>query len=281
MNNTIPYIIGYHGLYIQDIFGLSFSESYQLSSATENDYIYVNDIGTKLYTLANATTGYVTEYSMSAVHDINSLTETYRYELRDPNVLGSAYVLMFNPSGTEMYVYNRSPSPVDFRIYQYTLSAAWELSSTSYTRVKTISLSPDEGYNSISMSFSNDGTKLFMMQFSSGSPKIWTHSLSTPWNISTLSFQSSYTFSETLSTPDALVVKPGGDKLFIKHGGFPSGVQNISEFDLLSSYVISTESFLNTEVIPETSVYVRSIHFTPNWLNLYTLDSDALIKHYK
>lgn len=129
--------------------------------------------------------------------------------------------LLFNSSGTSVY-FLRSASG---NITRYPLSTAYDISSygTPDSSVNLSSISDEQGFQ-----WNNDGTKLFVISGSGGGSnagKITEFSLTTTYDLSTLSSGTSYTISNSQEAdPHGLFFKPDGSKLYV------IGLQNDTVF---------------------------------------------------
>ena len=179
----------------------SLSTAYDLSTASYDsvDYnFYSQDTlpfaftfkpdGTKLY-MAGTSTDTAYQYSLSTAWDISTVSydnKSFYLGTQD----ASPYDIKFKPDGTKMYFLGASGD----RVYQYSLSTAWDISTASYDSVNfyfgTQDLNPN-GFN-----FSPDGTRLFMAGISNDG--IFSYFLNTAWDVSTAVYQNSYS---TLSIP--------------------------------------------------------------------------------
>jgi len=73
-----------------------------------------------------------------------------------------------------------------YKVYQYTLSSAWDLSTATYTN-QSVSTGPQDP-NPRHVYLDPSGSKLYIT--GTGTDYIYEYSLSTPWDISTLSYDS-------------------------------------------------------------------------------------------
>jgi len=98
------------------------------------------------------------------------------------------------------------------KIYQYSLSTAWDISTASYDS-KSFDISGEESFPS-GLFFKSDGTKFYIIGFNNY--KIYQYSLSTAWDISTASYDSkNFNVSSQDNGPSNLFFKPDGSKFYI------------------------------------------------------------------
>jgi DNA-binding beta-propeller fold protein YncE len=149
--------------------------------------------GTKMYMLGRSNDN-LYQYSLSTAWDIS----TASYDSVSLNVTSqdtNPYNLHFKPDGTKLYIVGNTNN----RIYQYSLSTAWDLSTASYDSVSYTTTSQDGTPKDIYIK--SDGTKLYLL--GSDNHKIFVYTMSTAWDLSTISYDSvSYPSSGNLETYD-------------------------------------------------------------------------------
>ena len=97
------------------------------------------------------------------------------------------------------------------RIAEYDLSTDWDLSTASYNQNSTVI---NTATNTSGIMFSDDGTRLYTScRFDTDA--INEYSLSTAWNISSLSYVRSFLVGTQEGDPSDLFVKPDGTKLYV------------------------------------------------------------------
>jgi len=114
--------------------------------------------------------------------------------------------ITFKTDGTVMYILSAS----DDRVYQYTLSTAWDVSTASYASI-FYSFS-GLGILPTAIEFKPDGTKMFI---SGTNGTIYGYNLSTAWNVSTASSDTNFSPSE-VSNIAGFAFKSDGTKLYIQ-----------------------------------------------------------------
>lgn len=131
----------------------------------------------------------------------------------------------FKPDGTKLYMVGFND-----RVYPYTMSTAWDLSSATYDNVSF--LQGDDGPQGVY--FSNDGTRMYIAGTSQD--KIFQYTLSTPWLVTSASFVNSRLISGVDTSINDLWFKPDGTKMYM------IGAQNdfVYELDLNTAWDITT-----------------------------------------
>jgi sugar lactone lactonase YvrE len=109
--------------------------------------------GTKVY-ITGSMTDTIYQYSLSTAWDVS----TGSYESKSFSVssqLSIPEAMFFNPNGDKVWVIGSS----NRRVYQYSLSTAWDISTASYDSISFLTHSQDtEPYG---LAFKNDGSKMY------------------------------------------------------------------------------------------------------------------------
>ena len=154
----------------------SFSVSSQASLPTA---LYMKAGWTKMY-MVDLSTDDIFQYTLSTAYDISTASYdsiSYSFSTEDANPRW----LYFKPDWTEIYIWWDSWNAIE----RYTLSTAWDVSTASHTT--TVSISSEDTAPRW-LFFSPDGDKMFLSW--NATDKIYQYTLSTPWDISTLSYDS-------------------------------------------------------------------------------------------
>jgi hypothetical protein len=143
------------------------------------------------------------------------------------------YGLTFNNDGTKLYVTGQGTDTV----YQYSLSTAFDLDTTSYDSVSFNANSQNTAIAGVA--FNNDGTKMYLVGYNSPS-SVFQYSLSTAFDLSTASYDSvSFNVSSQASTAFGLAFNNNGTKMYI----VSFGNDTIYQYSLSSAFNLSTASY--------------------------------------
>jgi len=158
--------------------------AYQNNAQDTQQYaIAVKPDGTKIYTIG-VNTDDIFEYSLSTAWDISTISYTQNFDLLGRVTVGRG--LVFKPDGTVFYVTENSASQK--RVIQFSMTTAWDISTASYGGL--IELNPyisDIRW----VEFKSDGTEMYVSDYSLG--RIYQFSLSTAWDVRTISYTGMYT----------------------------------------------------------------------------------------
>ena len=141
----------------------------------------MNSDGTKWFVLRSSDIVY--RYDLSTAYDISTASQhsTYNLNTGSGGVQTVPTGIFLKPDGTKLYSISYSTNDV---IAEHTLSTAFDLSTASYTAVSPSTAAQEASGQSLY--FKSDGTKLYTTGFSSD--KVHQYSLSTAWDVSTLSY---------------------------------------------------------------------------------------------
>ncbi|OHA50507.1 MAG: hypothetical protein A3A97_01320 [Candidatus Terrybacteria bacterium RIFCSPLOWO2_01_FULL_40_23] len=200
-----------------------------------HDLAFKSD-GTKMY-IVGVGTDAVYQYSLSTAWDISTASYdsiSFSVSAQDNNPTGFA----FKTDGTKMYVVGTTSDTV----YQYSLSTAWDLSSASYSSI-SFSVSGQEA-TSHGLVFKTDGTKMYVVGATNDT--VYQYSLSTPWDISSASYDSiSFSVAGQETIPTGLVLKTDGTKMYVV------GTTNdtVYQYSLPTAWSLSSASYDQGQLI--------------------------------
>ena len=202
--------------------------------------------------------------------------------------LGTIRNIRFNNDGTK--VYWETPS-TNGRLYQAPLSTGWDLSTIgSITNTGTTISSQLTGYNTTfdGFMFNSDGTKLYVADFDfSGSPNVYwirEFSLSTAFDISTLSYSTGYSWTSTISSqPASIEINPDGTHgVMMLKSTTTNYVLDLStgwDFSTLTATLGFSNSFSTGDIPMLTEP--RSGIFNHDGTKFYTVDRGSNIYEFK
>ena len=173
---------------------------------TPRDFTFNND-GTKIY-YVGSTSDTVYQYSLGTAYDI-STASTDTKSLSVASQAGTPTGVELKSDGTKLYI---SDGGTD-AIYQYSLSTAFDVSTGSYDSV-SFSFS-SQGTNTQSIFFSPDGTSLFVCDTTASNDTVYKYSLSTAWDVSTLSYANESFSLAGQDDPFGVAFKSDGSKMYM------------------------------------------------------------------
>ena len=138
----------------------------------------------------------------------------------------------FKSDGTKMYLIGRTNDTV----YQYSLSTAWDVSTSSYDSVSFLASS--QITNPSCLILKPDGTKMYLLGYSSDA--IFQYSLSTAFDLSTASYDSvTFSVSGQETVPRDFRFNADGTKIFL----VGSQSDKVHQYSLTTAYNVGTASY--------------------------------------
>ena len=243
----------------------SFSYSSQESSAYG---VAISADGTKIFVAGTYDTVY--QYTLSVAYDAS--TATYSGNSFNPTQDNSnLYNVVFNPTGTKMYIVATSSNG---RLFEYTLSTGFDLSSTiAYTNNNYVI--GNQAYN---VAFNPAGTRMFAVGALTGSngSSIKQFNLSTGFDLSTISTTSnSFSISSQTSYPNSIALNDDGTKIFV---GDDVNNRNIYEYSASTGWDASTISYSSTHHIANdlggpAQGYLKDLVFSASGNKMYLINA--------
>lgn len=214
-DGTKMFVVGYTNDAVQeyslstawDVSTASHSTSFSIGSQEPNSQgMFIKPDGTKFWITGNSDK--VWQYSISTAWDIS--TASYdSVNFSTSSQAGLPVGIEFKPDGTKMYIMDHQGTQ---SVYQYSLSTAWDLSTTSYDSVSFSTSSQDSA--PLDVAFNSDGTKMYMVGPTNDA--IFQYSLSTAWDLSTASYDNvSFSVASQETSPRDVFFKPDGTKMYV------------------------------------------------------------------
>jgi hypothetical protein len=217
--------------------------------------------GTKMY--LSGLSDVMHTYSLSTPWDVGTANRITSESLDLSTPFDWFMTSFFKPDGLELYVQQHSPA----KLMQYTLTTAWDISTASYTREYT-STASGESYPA-GMFFKPDGTKMYHV--GTGATAVKEFSLSTPWNISTLSYVREFSVASQSTQPMEVHFKPDGTQMYVLEQQTNVGIYS---YNLSTAWDISTASYNNSTgtAISNLTSNPRGMYFKPDGSRLFFVE---------
>jgi len=240
------------------------SKSFSVNSQTNSpEGLFLKPDGTKLYVCSNNSDA-VFQYTLSTAWDIS--TASYNsVTISVGSVVVSPAGITFSADGTKMYLvdaYNE-------KVFQYTLSTAWDLSTASYANL-AFNIAP-QNVQSVEVLLNNNGTKMYMA--GSAGNSIYQYALSTAYNISTASYESkSFSFASQEDLLSAVTFNADGTKMF----AIGTTNDSVYSYTLSTAFDVSTASYDSKSFsVASQELTPRGIVFKPDGSKLYVVGDTA------
>ena len=191
-----------------DVSSASYVQNFSVSTQdTAPTGLFFKDDGSKMY-VVGASGDAVNEYDLSSAWDISTASYSQNFSVSAQDTIPRD--LFFKPDGLEMYIVGLSGVDIN----QYTLSAAWDISTASYSQ--NFSVSAQEA-TPTSLFLSPNGDKLFLLGISGDD--VNEYNLSTAWDISSASYVQNFSVSAQETAPTGIFFKSDGSKMYIVGSG--------------------------------------------------------------
>ncbi len=234
------------------------SDSKEISVAGQDSEPFdtqFNSTGTKMYVLGY-TTDTVYQYTLSTPWDVSTATyDTISFSVNAQEPVPEG--LFFRPDGSTMYVVGVQNNTV----YQYTLSTPWDLSTASYASKSSPSNGGNDG-TTVKVHFNSDGSKMYLTGFINS--RIYQYTLSTPWDVSTATYDSVSGSISQASNSYASTFSHDGKKVFA-----------ISPGDVIYQYTLSTAWDISTISYDSLSYNFNSVDSSLYGITLKDDDTKA------
>ena len=200
--------------------------------------------------------------------------------------------LTFNNDGTKMYTSSMRPGATGDKVYEYDLTAAYNISTATLRtsiNVGTYSGSSTNIHGAMQVVFNNDGTKMFIADHHK---TIIEFTLTTPYDIDTASTTynagQGYDTNANQKRPTSVAFNNDGTKMFVTGNGKNDDTPGeINEYTLDTPFVIETGvTHINTEDLSSTIGYIDGIVFNYDGTKMYLSSGgesggDNTIRQYK
>lgn len=210
-----------------DLTPIASSNAFGIKFKDDGTALYVDGYNTGIY-----------QYTVPTPYDIS----TAYYSGKSKSIsaqTNSSPEIFFKPDGLTLYAQGGGET----KVFQYTLSVAWDISTASYASLFFNTGSQDNNPNG--MFFKSDGTTMYILgqQFS----KIFQYTLSTPWDVSTASYASKFvSVSGVDSTVGGMFISPDGVYLYYFGRNNNDFIQYIMTTPWDISTAVYTDMTLNT-----------------------------------
>ncbi len=194
--------------------------------------------GKKVYLVG--ITDCVHQYSLSTAWDITTLSYDDKYkDFSDDDTVPRG--IAFSLDGTSLYMMGSNHKTV----FQYTLSTPWDVSTAgSPIGSKDISAQDIAPHNIV---FNPTGTILYVV--GNATDTIYQYTLSTPWDIDSLSYSKSLYVGGEENQPHSIDMSPDGKIMLLKG----------SQYDYIQEWLLSTAWDVSTAVYSENYFDTSSI----------------------
>ena len=237
------------------------SKSFSVSSQEANPRgLFFKTDGTKMYVTGNGGQE-VNEYNLSTAFDVDTATYNQVFSVSSQDTYPTG--LFFKSDGTKMYVVGNTGDA----IYEYTLSTAWDISTSSY--VQNVSVS-SQNASPQGVFFKTDGTKMFVAG-SDSTDHIYEYDLSTAFDLSTASFSQSFDTSAQTGGLTGVSFNTDGTKMYV----VDDTGDDVNEYTLSTGWDVSTASYVRNFSVSSQTSSPNDIYFKPDGTKMYIIENST------
>ncbi len=284
------------------------TQEFEDGGSTVVNGVEFNPTGTKMFVTFQNTSrsgtkyGYINEYTLSTPFDISTHTYAGNDERCDFAVGAGSYStnpvdigdLVISSDGLKVFTMRRRIGGNTDTLYRFDLTTPYDVSTCSF--VSDVAIDTDELQNGSNVGdrasavqhyvqgieINPDGTKLFLSfnddSLNSGSftDSIKEYTLSTPYDLSTISFTKKAVSLETAANnnPDAIAFGLNGKRIFATD----HFTQTVTQFTLSTAYDISTatkDGSINIQDLdPSSQDQTRALAFSKDGLKMFVSDDN-------
>ena len=211
--------------------------------------------GTKIFIVGDNTD--IHRHTASTAYDVTSVSSTVDNEITLTEAIEN---IIFKSDGTKVYTLQNTTTDI---IRQYSLSTPWDISTAT---------SDNKSYSSLQSTATRDffirydGLKLYTM--GNTTDKMFQHTLSTAWDISTASYDSvqlDLATEGSQTSPSALWFAPTGEYVWV-HG---NATDDIRQYSMTTAWDLSTASYDSIDYDNANLVGPVSLQFNNDGSKLY------------
>ena len=216
-----------------DVSTAVFTDAFSVAAQDLNPYgLAFNTTGTKMF-ISGSTGDAVYEYALSTGFDVSTASFTDSFSVAAQDI--KPQDIAFNTDGTKMFIVGDTSNSV----YEYALTTGFDVSTASFTDAFSVAgqdLTPE------GLAFNADGTSMFVVARANGA--VYEYTLATGFDVSTASFNTSFSVTSQEVSPAALAFNTTGTKMFV--AGY-SG-DDVNEYTISAPLTLGTGSFASTDV---------------------------------
>ena len=177
--------------------------------------VVFNNDGTKMFIVNHAGRKTVDYWSLSTAFDVSTATFDDGYDIKGQEKRANS--IAFNNDGTRMFIAGVGNN-LQVRVHEFSLDTAFDLSS-GVTQLNTEDLISFQNHID-GVTFNYDGTKMYTITYmnrdgTEAQDLMNQFKLTTPYDVSTLSLEGTYTVSSVSGDSREVVFSNDGSKMFI------------------------------------------------------------------
>jgi DNA-binding beta-propeller fold protein YncE len=232
-----------------------------LASSGSTSFDFSPD-GSRMYVVDNNDDS-IDQYSLSVGWDPYSASYQQSKSIATGGTL-IPFGIAFKSDGAKFFLVENYAK----EIKEYSLSAAWDISTAGLVQSKSISV--DVGTPG-GLFVSADGLHMHVVELSTS--EVHQYALSSAWDVSTASHvRTSGSLSPFGATPRGVTFKPAGTKMFITQ----DNANYIAEYDLSAAFDVSTITSAGSLSVGFQTGNPEDVTFSPDGVNMFVLSPQYL-----
>ena len=220
--------------------------------------VFFKPDGSKMYVIGSSFR-YVNEYSLATNWKVSSATYVDQYYISEESFPTG---VCFSSDGTKMYV---SGWLTNDGVYEYDLSTAWDISTTSYNQFFNTSSQETTPYD---VQFNSDGTKMYVCGTTNDG--VTEYDLSTAWDVSTASYSQVFSTASQTVGPQGMAFGSGGTKMYIVQSNGTT-----YQYTLSTAWDVSSASYDSISVTLSGDSGAYGLYVHPDGTNIYAAQSQS------
>jgi sugar lactone lactonase YvrE len=189
----------------------SYSQAFSVSAQETNPQgIFFRNDGTsedgKQMYIVGTSGDDVNEYSLSTAWDVSTASYTQNFSVSSQSTVPVA--VAFKSDGSKMFILDSN----NRTIFRYSLSADWDISTASYDGSTYNFAVTSQELTPRGLFFKDDGERMYICGASGDD--VNQYDLSVAWDVSSASFDTTFSISSLNKQPNAIFFKPDGAKFF-------------------------------------------------------------------
>lgn len=235
---------------------------------TQPTGVFLKPDGTKMYMIGTSADN-VRQYTLSVPYNVSTATyDTVTFLISQDT---APQGLFFKPDGTKMYVIGSTND----RVFQYTLSTPWVVSSATYDNISLLVTAQDT--SPVDLYFDSSGTILLIA--GDTNDRVYKYTLSTAWDVSTATYANNFLSTVTqTNNPSGLFANPSGTIIYVS-----GAAQNIVyAYNLSTAWDLSTAFYSGEFLNSDQMVTPSGLYISNDGANLYWTDptNDAIRQYF-
>lgn len=234
----------------------------QFSVATQESNcqaVHISPAGHRMYVLGLDGDD-VNEYTLSTAGDVTTATHAASFSVADKEA--DVRGLRFSPDGLRMYVVGIGSDSV----HQYALSNAWSVSSASFSQSKSVAA---QDIQPQCVAFKYDGSKMYIA--GNFGNDINQYTLSQAWDVSTASFDTSFSVSSQDGQPTSVEFSLDGAGMYV----LGLDTATLYRFELGTPWDVSSAVLGNSKSVQSEESFPTGLSVRSASLQMYVVGRDT------